>query len=301
MARLRHYGLAFGHSLQVVQAISDGRALAALSLMPGPSDDAAAPTRSQDGAGFDIEVAREVMAHFGRPDAVRLPMLMRGIRLRARSRARGPETRRPRDLSGGFGAGDATPPAPEPGFTGFFAIEKHRLSHRRFDGAMSPLLDREVFATGDAVTLLPWDPARDAVLLIEQFRCGPYARRDPCPWQLEAVAGLCDRAESPEAAARREAREEAGLDLGRVALLARYYTSPGAHTEFITSFVGEADLAGAGGVNGLAEEHEDIRSLVVPLDTALAAIDSGEISNAPLILSLMALARMRTALRAAWA
>ena len=38
------------------------------------------------------------------------------------------------------------------------AMEEHRLRHRRFDGAMSEPLDRAVFTSGDAVTVLPFDP-----------------------------------------------------------------------------------------------------------------------------------------------
>ena len=99
-------------------------------------------------------------------------------------------------------------------------------------------LDRAVFTSGDAVTVLPFDPRAGTVLLIEQFRAGPYARRDPRPWCIEAVAGRCDRPEPPEATARREAREEAGLELGRLERIAGYYPSPGIAAEYITAFVG---------------------------------------------------------------
>jgi ADP-ribose pyrophosphatase len=70
--------------------------------------------------------------------------------------------------------------------------------------------------------------------------------------------------------------------------------------EYITAFVGEADLDGAGGTHGLAEEHEDIRALVVPLADALAAVASGEIDTAPLMLSLLWLERNAPRLREAW-
>ena len=179
-------------------------------------------------------------------------------------------------------------------------MEEHRLRHRRFDGATSDTLDRAVFTSGDAVTVLPFDPRAGTVLLIEQFRTAPVARRDPQPWCLETVAGRCDRPEPPEATARREAREEAGLEVGRLERIAAYYPSPGIVAEFITAFVAEADLAAAGGVHGLAEEHEDIRVLVVPLDAAVAAVESGEVRNAPLMLSLLWLDRHAARLRAAW-
>ncbi len=129
---------------------------------------------------------------------------------------------------------------------------------------------RTVVCVGDAVTVVPYDARRDAVLLIEQFRPAMFARGDRCPWGVEAVAGRIDREMDAETAARREAREEAGIALGRVETVAAYYATPGYAAEQITSLVGEADLGGAGGLFGLAHENEDIRAFIVPLDEALA-------------------------------
>jgi ADP-ribose pyrophosphatase len=148
--------------------------------------------------------------------------------------------------------------------------------------------------------VLPFDPRAGTVLLVEQFRAGPWARRDPQPWILETVAGRCDATEPPEATARREAREEAGLELGRIERIAAFYPSPGIAAEHITAFVAEADLGAAGGLHGLDEEHEDIRAIVVPLEDALEAVETGEINTSPVILSLLWLARNAERLRAAW-
>jgi nudix-type nucleoside diphosphatase (YffH/AdpP family) len=211
--------------------------------------------------------------------------------VRALARSRGPSTATPVALGAGLGAADVDAAERAFAYARYFAIEEHRLTHRRFDGGTSDLLERAVFTSGDAVTVLPYDPRRNAVLLIEQFRSGPWARRDPRPWCLETIAGRCDRIEPPEATARREAREEAGLELGRLERIAGFYPSPAIIAEYIVSFVGEANLDGAGGTHGLAEEHEDIRAVVVPLADALAAVASGEINTAPLMLSLLWLER----------
>ena len=50
---------------------------------------------------------------------------------------------------------------------------------------MSRELTREVFERGHAVAVLPFDPARDQVVLIEQFRVGALGVVDH-PWLLEA-------------------------------------------------------------------------------------------------------------------
>ncbi len=246
------------------------------------------------------EAALEAMGQFGRRPAAEMAALMPGISFRALSRVRGAVEASPVRVRRGLSAVDVEPVAIARPYAKYFAIEEHRLRHRRFDGRMSGVVERAVFASGDAVTVLPFDPRRRAVLLIEQFRVGPFARRDPHPWCLETVAGRCDAGEGPEATARREALEEAGLTLGRIERIAGYYTSPGVMAEHITAYVGEADLEGAGGVHGLAEEDEDIRALVLPLDAALELVRSGEVNNGPLLISLLWLAGNADRLAAAW-
>lgn len=185
-------------------------------------------------------------------------------------------------------------------WAGFFAIEEWRFRHRRFDGDMGQPILREVFVTPDAVTVLPYDPARDRVLLVEQFRPGPAARGDPQSWQIEAVAGMIDPGETPEETARRETLEEAGLALGALHRVAGYYPSPGAHTEYVTSYIGIADLPdGVAGLGGLPQEHEDIRSHLMSFEALMALIESGEAASGPLIVSALWLAQARPRLRAA--
>lgn len=247
------------------------------------------------------EVAGEAMSQFGRRPAGEMARLLPGLSYRAIARVRGRAEAAPVRRRWGYAAAvDVEPLAVERPYVRYFSIEEHRLRHRRFDGRMSGAIDRAVFASGDAVTVLPFDPNGRRVLLIEQFRAGPFARHDPHPWCLETVAGRCDPGEGPEATARREAREEAGLELGRIERIAGYYTSPGTMAEHITAFVAEADLAGAGGVFGLAEEDEDIRVLVVPLDEALDLAAAGEINNAPLLVSLLWLQAQAERLTAVW-
>ena len=100
-------------------------------------------------------------------------------------------------------------------YRGFFRVDRFRLRHRLFAGGMSQAVTREVFERGDAVAVLPYDPVRDAVVLVEQFRIGAFAR-EQSPWLMEIIAGTIEKGERPDAVARREAQEEAGLELGRL-------------------------------------------------------------------------------------
>src|SRR5699024_9444716 len=115
-------------------------------------------------------------------------------------------------------------------YQGFYTMRRLRLRHRLFRGGWGQPLARELFVRPDAVGLLPYDAGRDAVGLVEQFRVGALEQGDS-PWLLELVAGLIDRDETPEAIARQEAMEEAGLEVAALEPVYRYFSSPGGSDE----------------------------------------------------------------------
>lgn len=236
-----------------------------------------------------------VMRYYGHLPAERAAKRLQALRVEAASRIRAASAAG-RGLRAGSGEIEAG--AAVPSHAGFFALDLWHLRHRRFDGGMSPWLMREVFVAGDAVTVLPYDPVRDRVLLVEQVRMGPLGRGDPLPWQLEAIAGRIDPGETPEAAARREAAEEAGLRLGALEKVAEYYPTPGAVTEYLYSYVALCDLPdGVAGIFGAAEEAEDIKGHLLSFDRLVEVMAAGEIGNAPLLLTVLWLQRERARLR----
>ncbi|MGH8353817.1 MAG: NUDIX domain-containing protein [Pseudomonas sp.] len=184
-------------------------------------------------------------------------------------------------------------------FRGFYKLDRVHLRHRQFAGGMGPTISRELFVRHDAVCVLPYDPQHDCVVLIEQFRVGALDKSEN-PWLLELVAGLIDQDESPEEVARREAKEEADLSLSSLWPISTYYPSPGGSDERVHLFVGRCDSRGAGGIHGLAEEGEDIRVHVWPLEDALAAVRDGRIDNAASIIALQWLALNRAEVRGLW-
>jgi nudix-type nucleoside diphosphatase (YffH/AdpP family) len=213
----------------------------------------------------------------------------------ARAAQAGPAEVRRRAQAGDVQIAHRTEPYAE-----FFAIEEQELTYRRFDGEMSAPVHRAAFVSGDAVTVLPYDARRDRVLLVEQFRFSPHVRGDANPWQLEAIAGRIDQGETPQDAARREGFEEAGLHLDDLRLIASYYPSPGAVTEYLYSYLALVDLPdSASGIFGLDTESEDIRAHLVGFDQLMQMCATGEIANGPVLLSALWLARERPSLRAA--
>lgn len=78
--------------------------------------------------------------------------------------------------------------------------------------------------------MLPFDPVRDEVVLVEQIRIAAYDTSES-PWLLEMVAGMIEAGETVEDVARREALEEAGLEVGRTKPILSYLASPGGTSE----------------------------------------------------------------------
>lgn len=189
--------------------------------------------------------------------------------------------------------------ARDTGYDGYFRIDRYRLRHRLFDGGWSPELRREVFERGHVTALLPYDPIRDEVVLIEQFRIGAHSA-GLGPWITEIVAGVIDEGETPEAVARRETQEETGLEVAEMIPICHYLSSPGGTSETVRLFCGKVDAGNAGGTHGHADEGEDIRVFALPATEALERLAAAEFDNAITIIGLQWLALNRDELRGRW-
>ena len=183
-------------------------------------------------------------------------------------------------------------------YKGFFSVEEHDLSYRKFNNQQSSILTRSALISSDAVIVLPYDPVNDRILLIEQFRAGPYVKGDKNPWVLEPIAGLIDEGETPESAGIREAQEEAHLEIKRLELVARSYPSPGISTEFFHQYIGIVELLDSSDlIAGLSSENEDIRSHIFEYEQFFEMIESGKVKVGPLILLGLWLSKNRNRLR----
>ena len=185
-------------------------------------------------------------------------------------------------------------------YSGYFRIDRFRLRHRLFAGGWSPELSREVFLRHNAAGILLYDPIRDEVVLVEQFRLAAHLAGFAA-WQIEIVAGIIDKDESTAEVARREAEEEAGLPvIGDLVPIHRFLTSPGGSTETVDLFCGRVDSSAAGGIHGLADESEDIRVLVTSAAAAMALLAEGRIQNGFTLLALHWFTANREVLRQKW-
>jgi nudix-type nucleoside diphosphatase (YffH/AdpP family) len=147
---------------------------------------------------------------------------------------------------------------------------------------------REVLNSTDAAAVLPYDPERRKIILIRQFRA-PVMHVEGHPDFLEVVAGLLD-GDEPEACARRETMEEAGLRVARLEPVGTAWSAPGMTTERLHLFLAPytaADRIGEGG--GLAEEHEEIEVLEISLDELVGLLDRGAIADMKTLALIQAL------------
>lgn len=180
-----------------------------------------------------------------------------------------------------------------------------RFRHRRFDGTMSDTRTWEVWRRGRAAAIVPYDPVRDAVVLIEQFRL-PALVAGYDPVLVELPAGMCDGGEPPEITAAREIEEEMHLSATDLTPIGTFILTAGGADETCAIYVGRVAVPPAGPdglvatTGGLAAEHEDIRVRVWDAAAAEAAALAGRIPNSVAALGLMWLAANRPRLRRDW-
>ena len=171
-------------------------------------------------------------------------------------------------------------------FEKYFKLDEYSISHELFAGGNSPVFTREIFERGVVVAVLPYDPRRGKVVLIEQFRAGAIDDADG-PWLVECVAGVIDAGESEQQVALRECVEEAGCNIERLETISNYYVSPGGTSEHCSLFCGIVDSEGVGGIHGLPHEHEDIRVMVIDAEQAYAWVRVGRIRSSATIIALL--------------
>ena len=145
---------------------------------------------------------------------------------------------------------------------------------------------REAYDRGNGATILLYHPDQKTVILTRQFRVPTFINGNESGMLIEACAGLLDN-ENPEDCIRRETEEETGYKISKVQKIFEAYMSPGSVTESLHFFVAEyrSNMKVSEG-GGADDEEENIEVLELPIDQAMAMIDSGEIKDGKTILLL---------------
>jgi nudix-type nucleoside diphosphatase (YffH/AdpP family) len=171
-------------------------------------------------------------------------------------------------------------------FDDFFKIDAYKLQHTRFDGTMTPVLDRLVLHRYDAVAAVLWHKERERVILVEQFRPAVFANGES-GWTLELPAGLIDmHSEEPAETMRRELIEETGYEVADLQNLLTFYPSIGSSTERLTLYYAEVTdddrIADGGGENA----GEDLRIVEMSREDLALGIRDGRIFDSKTIIGV---------------
>jgi nudix-type nucleoside diphosphatase (YffH/AdpP family) len=168
-----------------------------------------------------------------------------------------------------------------------YTLRRAEFDYRRSNGQWQHLFRECYDMGGDGAAVLPVDRMRRKVLLIRQFRW-PAFEWGHAEMLIEAPAGKLD-GDDPLACVTREAMEEAGVAIAQPQLVTHCFMSAGAVKERLSLFLADYDST-APRQKGGGHEHEgeDIETLDVTLDEALAMIASGEIIDAKTIILIQA-------------
>ena len=301
LLHLDHYESGFGYQLHPITLQTPHGLISAKVYLPPKGIEPGAPWNlknwEREHGQLALEAAFEVMAVQGKMSAAemmqRYPMML--VRANARINAR--KNASPRSSSD-LTLTDIEIHSRRRPYTNFFAVEEAVISVPKFSGDKMRNLKRAGFVSTDAAIVIPYDPIKDLLLLVEQFRVGPFLRGDMHPWMMEPIAGRVDVGEIPEQTAKREAFEEAGVHLSEVLKVHSGYASPGTSTEYFHIFIGLAAIEKNSAIlGGLASEAEDIKGHVMSFEKFFAMLQAGELPVSPLALAGYWLANNRPRLR----
>jgi ADP-ribose pyrophosphatase len=174
---------------------------------------------------------------------------------------------------------------------GYFSYERCDVMRKEI-GSPTRGSTVDIIRGGQVAAVLAYDPTRDEIVLIRQFRPTAHLALG-LGEMVEIVAGRVEPGEEVAETARRECVEEIGLAPRALRPLITYLPTPGVTDETITIFLGVVDAETLPELAGAADEGEETRPVRVSIETALCALDSGNVHNGNLIIALQWLALNR--------
>ena len=170
-------------------------------------------------------------------------------------------------------------------YSGFFSLNKYEFIHEKHNGEWTSTVEREVFSGAHVATLLPYDPIKKEIILIQQFRAGVLSRYDE-NYLLEIVAGIVDEGENPEQTAIRECFEETGCEVKKIHPIQSYFPAPGSSESFYHIYLGEIQAFDGERIKGLEKENEDILVKSFKIDEVKQMLKEKKIMNGLTLVAL---------------
>ena len=170
-------------------------------------------------------------------------------------------------------------------YSGFFSLNKYEFIHQKHDGNWTGKVEREIFGGAHVSTLLPFDPIKKEIILIQQFRAGVLSRYNE-EYLYEIVAGIIDINEKPEDTAKRECLEETGCKVKKILPIQNYFPAPGSSESYYHLFLGEIDSFKGERIRGLEKENEDILVKAFKIEQVRKMLKDKKILNGLTLIAL---------------
>ncbi len=170
-------------------------------------------------------------------------------------------------------------------YDGFFEMNEVVLQYKKYDGSWTDNIKRELFGGAQVAAVLPFDPIKKEIVLIQQFRIGTIFQTND-NYLNEIVAGNIDNGETPEKAAKRECFEETGCEIKKLLPIQSFFPAPGSSESFYHLFLGEIETFKGTKIMGMENENEDILVKSYKLDEVMKMIKEGKIINGLTLVAL---------------
>ena len=170
-------------------------------------------------------------------------------------------------------------------YKGFYSLNQYEFIHQKHDGSWTEKIEREIFSGAHVSTLLPFDPIKKEIVLIQQFRAGVISRYNE-EYLYEIVAGMIDENELPEEAAKRECFEETGCKVQNIIPIQSFFPAPGSSESFYQIYLGEINSFSGERIRGLDNENEDILVKSFKVDEVREMLKNKAIINGVTLIAL---------------
>jgi len=170
-------------------------------------------------------------------------------------------------------------------YKGFFEMNELSFIHQKYDGTWSNEIKREIFKGYQVASILPYDPIKREIILIQQFRPGAIFRHKDS-YLFEIVAGIIDKNENPEQTAMRECLEETGCKVKKILPIQSYFVSPGSSESYYYLYLGETESFEGKRLKGLENENEDILVSSFKVDQVKKMLNDRIIINSLTLIAL---------------
>ncbi|MBT3902234.1 MAG: NUDIX domain-containing protein [Pelagibacteraceae bacterium] len=170
-------------------------------------------------------------------------------------------------------------------YSGFFSLNKYEFIHQKHDGEWTDKVQREVFSGAHVSTLLPYDPIKKEIVLIQQFRAGVISRYDD-DYLYEIVAGIIEEGENAEETAKRECLEETGCEVKKITPIQGYFPAPGSSESYYELFLGEIISFDGVRIKGLESENENILVKSFKINEVKEMLKNNQITNGSTLITL---------------